>query len=177
MLVARCGHNRNTCRKTVFGPASLGGHSFRHTHYEQGMNQIQWFLQHWRIPGQLQDSLHVAASWCQASIGFGVSFLTDAHSPAPHFESAFLKSIREFLKHINGRFELDCDHVPPTQRMNDSCLMQTAVEKMTDAKEIILTNCARVCLKIVTVSDVTNAAGDTLDMNLCNDAGDVRTSK
>ena len=48
---------------------------------------------------------------------------------------------------------------------------------MTDAKDIILTNCVCVCLKIITVSDMTNAAGDELDMSLCNDVGDTWSSK
>ena len=119
ILLARCGHNRRASRKMVFGPASLRGCSFQHLCYEQGINQVQWFLQQWRTPGQLQDLLHVAVSWCQTSIGFGVSFLTDVNTPAPHFESALLKAMREFLKHIDGGLELEHDHVPLTQRIND----------------------------------------------------------
>ena len=141
------------------------------------MNQVQWFLQQWRTPGQLQDLLQIAASWCQVSISFGVSFLTDVESPAPHFESALLKSIREFLKHINGRFELDHNHVPPAQRINDQHVMQTVVERMTDVKEIVMVSCARLCLKIIAMSDMANAAGDKLDVNICYDKGGNWSSK
>ena len=48
---------------------------------------------------------------------------------------------------------------------------------MTDTSEIVMTNCVRLCLKIVTVSDMTNAAGDELDVNTCNDEGDTWSSE
>ena len=107
IFLARCGHNRGCSRAIAFGPKCLGGHSFRHLCYEQGMNVTQFFLQQWRTPGQLNDLLHVAASWCQANMGFRTSFLNDVETKAPHFESRFLKMIRDFLKCTNGRIELD----------------------------------------------------------------------
>ena len=43
--------------------------------------------------------------------------------------------------------------------------------KMTGVKEIVLVNHVRLHLKIMTMSDVANTAGDELDMNICYDKG------
>ena len=58
---------------------------------------MQWFLQQWQTPGQLHDSLEIVMLWCQVSVGFGVSFLSDVNTPASHFESVFLKAMQDFL--------------------------------------------------------------------------------
>ena len=68
---------------------------------------MQWFLQQWHTPGQLNNLLHVAVSWCQVNMGFSASFLSDAETKAPHFEFKFLKTIRDFLKCMKGRMETD----------------------------------------------------------------------
>ena len=49
--------------------------------------------------------------------------------------------------------------------------MQMVVEQMTDVKEIMMANHVRLCLKIVAMSDMANAAGDRLDVNVCYDRG------
>ena len=107
---------------------------------------MQWFLQQWRTPGQLHDLLEIATSWCQVNIGFSVSFLNDPNEKAPHFESAFLKTIRDFMKHMNDRLEMHKDHVPPPQQINNQHLMDTMVEKIECNKKVTLMNCTLECV-------------------------------
>ena len=141
IFLARCGHNRRCGRAIAFGPKCLGGHSFQHLCCKQGTNMMQFFLQQWQTPGQLNDLLHVAVSWCQVNTGFGTSFLTNVETKAPHFESKFLKTIRDFLKCMNGRIESDWDHVPKTQCKNNQHLMDTTVQQLFTDTEMTQINC------------------------------------
>ena len=128
----------------------------------------QFFLQQWRTPGQSNDLLHAAVLWCQANVGFGTSFLTDVETKAPHFESKFLKTIRDFLKHAKGRIELDWDHAPKTQCKNDQHLMDMMVQQSFTDAETTQMNCARVHLKMMTTADMATVNRKKLDHRLCN---------
>ena len=55
----------------------------------------------------------------------GVSWpiLYNVDPPLPHFESQWLRVLRDFLKSINARLRLDHTYIPKLQRVNDSPIM------------------------------------------------------
>ena len=124
IIVARCGYNRNTKREIVYGPMSYGGANFRHLYMHQGVGQISMFMRHWRqpttIPGKL---LKCAVAWNQMTAGTSYSIFQRVHDVLPHMESKWLASMRTFMSKINANLELDITGVPPTQRINDSHIM------------------------------------------------------
>ena len=163
-IIAKCGYNRNTKRLIIFGPLRLGGASFRHLYTEQGIGQIQLFLRHWRSPLQCGTLLRIAYAWAQASIGTSKPFLSDVHTPLPHFESKWLKSLRDFLATINGSIATDTDPVPPTQRVHDCHLMDSVVSNPAfSPSQIRQVNYCRLYLQAHTLSDITMANGVCLD--------------
>jgi len=165
VLFAKCGYNRNTKRAILFGPAKLGGASFRHLYTEQGVGQILTFLRHWRAPlSQPGKLLRIAVAWTQYAIGTGSSFLSDVHTVLPHMEVKWLKSVREFLCYAQGQLDLDATGVSPLQRVHDCYLMDAIIQSgRFNSKEICSLNYCRMYLQVLSLSDITMAGGTHLD--------------
>jgi hypothetical protein len=72
-MFSRCGFNRNTSRRILFGPTRYNGAGFRPFSTEQGVGQLQFFVKHWSHstdPGLL---LRVAVAWAQINVGVSYS--------------------------------------------------------------------------------------------------------
>jgi hypothetical protein len=126
-IFAKCGFNHNTKSLILYGPSRLGVASFQHLYSEQGVGQIQTFLQHWRCSKQPGIILQIAVAWVQYAVGTGVSFLTNVTTALPHMESKWLKSLRHYLFTINGTIEVDTNIVQPLQRIHDCYLMDAVL--------------------------------------------------
>jgi exonuclease III len=162
-LFAHCGFNRNTKRPLLYGPQSLGGAAFRSLYTEQGVGQVLQFLHQLRTNGQASALLKIAIAWAQYAVGTGKSIYSDTMTPLPHFESKWLKSLRQFLGDVDGSIEMD-NPVLPIQRHHDSYIMDhvLASGKFTD-KEICQINYCRLHLQVLTVSDIAMLHGQCLD--------------
>ena len=166
IIVARCGFNRNTKREIVYGPMAYGGANFRHLYMHQGVGQITTFMKHWRqpntIPGKL---LRCTVAWTQMTAGTSYSILQRVYEDLPHLESRWLTSMRNFMADINATIELDETGVPTVQRQADTYIMDQILEsnKFT-AAQIRRLNYCRLYLQAITISDLTDATGITLDL-------------
>jgi hypothetical protein len=87
-------------------------------------------------------------------------------------EAKWLQSLREYLRHIGGSLQLDSSYIPSLERVHDHHIMDIIIQsaKFTP-KEIKTLNYCRMYLQAVTLSDITNAAGNALDMHML--AGNV----
>jgi hypothetical protein len=102
-IIAKCGYNCNTKRAIIYGPLEYGGGNFRRLHDQQGIGQVHLFMQHWRTKTTAGKLLRCAVEWAQYCIGTSIPFLEDVTTNLlPHFESKWLKSLREYLAHINA---------------------------------------------------------------------------
>ena len=119
-MFARCGFNRNTSLNILFGPTRFNGAGFRPFSTEQGVGQLQLFVKHWSSSMEIGRLLRVAVSRAQLNVGVSYSVFENVTSYLPHFESKWLKSVRQFLRTIQGKLRLDTPFVPEIQRVNDS---------------------------------------------------------
>jgi hypothetical protein len=104
--------------------------------------------------------LRIAVSWYQFHAGVGFSLLHDVHTPVPYSDARWLDSLRNFLATINASFDLDETHVPHRQRSGDVYLMDLLVGAEAYPPEVLRTiNHCRLFLNVITLSDITNAAG------------------
>jgi hypothetical protein len=94
----------------------------------QGTGQVTAFIKYWRSPCQAGKLLRHATAWAQYAIGTSVSFLTDVETPLPHLEAKWLASIRQYLRLVSGRIELDNDYVPKLERINDRHIMDLVIQ-------------------------------------------------
>ena len=165
-IFAKCGFNRTTCQDILFGPSRFGGGNFRPFSMLQGVSQITTFLRHWRSPSQAGTLLKIAVSWTQLSAGTSVSFLEDADTPLSHLEVKWLPSLRSYLKHIHGYFELHETFVQPLQRLDDSYIMDHIINSQRfSPAQLHLLNCCRKYLQVTTISDITLPDGIQLEPN------------
>jgi hypothetical protein len=163
-LFAKCGFNRNTKREILFGPAEFGGASFRSLYSEQGVGQVLSFLQLWRTEGQASTLLRIAVAWAQYCAGTSIPIFEDVHSLLPHLETKWLTSLRAYLARIDGSLELDDTSILPPQREHDQYLMDIALASAQFCPEDIKRiNYCRMHLQVLTISDISNAAGTGID--------------
>ena len=160
-MVSHSGFNRYTAREVLFGPTYLGGANFFHLYDEQGYGQVSTFLKSWRTPnshaGQI---LRITVAWAQYCIGTSTSFLTDTTTKLPHLESTWLTSLRQFLHAVGGTLELDHRYIPPLQRERDQHIMDVVLQSNKfQPQQIRFVNYCRLYLRVITVSDISNANG------------------
>jgi hypothetical protein len=107
--------------------------------------------------------LRIAVSWYQQHAGVSFSLFDDVHTPIPYSAARWLHSLRTFLATIDGQLELDDTYVTIPQRQHDTHLMDLVVTPEAFSPEIqaILNHC-RLSLNVITISDISNAAGTHL---------------
>jgi hypothetical protein len=165
IIIARCGYNRNTKREIIYGPMAYGGANFRHLYMHQGVGQMTLFLKHWRQPDTMTGKLlKCAVAWTQLNAGTSYSIFQQVQTALPHLESKWLNSMRDFMATINATMELDNTGVPLIRRQHDAYIM----DLILDSDQFTLTkirrlNYCRLYLQAVTISDLTDATGETLD--------------
>jgi hypothetical protein len=162
-IFAKCGYNRNTQRQLLYGPLDYCGGGFIRWRWLQGEGQITNFLKHWRTKSQLGTTLRIAVAWYQYASDVSWSLFEDVHTPVDYTHARWLPSLRKFLGTIDGHFDLDDTYIPPPQREFDVHLMDivTRSDAFTPNEACIINYC-RQHLGVITISDISNATGDTL---------------
>ncbi|CAB9530613.1 hypothetical protein SEMRO_2959_G340990.1 [Seminavis robusta] len=147
-----------------------------HLYDDQGYGQCRHFLKSWRSPDSPQGKLlHISVAWLQFCAGVDWSILGNPQIPLTHhLESKWLKSLHEYLCSIDANLEIHNPYTPQPQRVNDKAIMSVVVQArktngpnagkaLFGPKDIKHINCCRMYLNVVFLSDVCNAAGDTID--------------
>jgi hypothetical protein len=163
-IFAKEGFNRNTNRDLLYGPTDYAGGGHFRWKWLQNEGQIMNFLKHWRTDGQVSTMLHIAVSWYQEHAGVSFSLFADVHTPIPYAAARWLHLLRTFLATVDGQLlELDNTYVSAPQRHRDTHLMDivTAHEAFPPEIQAIMNYCT-LYLEVITVSDISNAAGTHL---------------
>ena len=168
-MVSHSGFNRNTKKAVLFGPPWLAGANFFHLYDIQGHGQLKLFITSWRTPNTHSGKLlRIAVSWAQYCTGTGTSIFVDTSTKLPHLESQWLKSLRKFLQDIRGWLEIGTSTVPELQREHDSFIMDAVLAEGAGFKpaQIRMVNYCRMYLRVITVADISNAAGTHIDSDV-----------
>ena len=166
-MIAKCGYNRHTKREVIYGPGIYGGANFRTLYSVQGTGQVMAFIKYWRSPCQAGQLLRHATAWAQYAIGTSVSFLIDVHTALPHMEAKWLASLRNYLRTLSARIEVDNTYIPNIERTHDRHIMDMVLHSnQFTPKDIRLINYCRLYLQVVTLSDITTADGIELDSSM-----------
>lgn len=157
----KCGYHRNTKLAVVYGPIHWGGIEFFHLYDLQGYGQVATFIKYWRTPKtQSGQMLRLVMSWIQYCAGTGSSVLMDVETKMPHLESMWITSMRDYLASIGARLELLQEYIPERQREGDTYIMDHVLAHATfKPKQIKAINWCRLYLGVVTIADMSNAAG------------------
>ena len=166
IIVARCGYNRNTKKEILYGPLNMGGANFRHLYVQQGVGQVTMFIRHWRLQSTAGKLLRVAMSWFQQQTGVSFPILEKPKIALPHLESKWIASLRDFLAETDMHLKVNNAAIPKLQRSHDYHIMDAVLEsnQFTSA-EIRRLNYCRMYLKASTISDLTEANGNSFDLS------------
>jgi hypothetical protein len=136
-------------------------------------------LKSWRINQSHQGKLvRVALQWAQYCVGTGRAILEDTTTSLPHLESEWITSLRNYLRIINGKIQVDQTGVPPHMRENDQYLMDIVIQQQKyKPHQIKRINYCRLYLNVTTVSEITNARGDMIDPAMMNGNRESTISK
>jgi hypothetical protein len=93
----------------------------------QGSGQILQLLKHLRIQSPFQKMWLIALHWAQLQSGFHIPLLQDPMVPAPHLESLYISSLREFLSSINGSIVTEHSYTIPLQQVRDQAIMDGVI--------------------------------------------------
>jgi hypothetical protein len=163
-IFAKCGYNRKTNQKVLYGPRSLGGQGFIRWYTLQGEGQIQLFIKFWRTQSQASTLLRVALAWVQYQSGRSLPILTDVHTTLPYLTARWIPALRTFLATIDGQIELDRNYIPALQRHGDEHIMDKVVDSGAfTTLQLQQINRCRLYLDVSTVSDLTTANGKFID--------------
>ena len=123
IIIARCGYNRHTKKEILYGPVEYGGANFQHLYMKQGIQQVTYFLRHWRLDTTVGKMLQCALTWTQLSVGVSYPLLEHTQSNLPHIEAKWIASLRTFLSTIHAGLLLNNPGIPQLQRQGDSFIM------------------------------------------------------
>lgn len=127
LLFSKCGFNQNTSKAIMYTPRKLGGAGFVDWSTLQGEGQLTHFLRLWRSDTKLGSTLKISLAWAQLQSGMSFSILEHPLTPIPPVDTKWIKSLRNFLVHINGAIRVHRTFVYPSQRTNDVHLMDVAM--------------------------------------------------
>jgi hypothetical protein len=178
-IVSKCGYNRNTKKEILYDPAlQYGGANFRHLFDQQGLVQLTLFLRHRRQRSVAGKLLQNVVAWAQFTSGMASPILETPSKSLPHLESKWLTSLQGYLASINAALYLDITGLAPLEREHDGCIMEWVVQSnhFTDM-EVVRLNYCRLYLNAVTLSDLTETYGDTLDIGKLNGVPSLTSSQ
>lgn len=169
-LLQKSGYCSTTAKAIVYGPSKMGGVDFQRLYDKQGIDTLQQFIKHYRTrTTPVGNVTEVALAWAQYCAGTGSPILEDTATPLPHLRAQILGELRHFLGTIEATVEVDTDHVAPLQREHDQHIMDIVVHQSTFTKSAIRRiNYCRLYFNVVTISDITNAAGTHIDSHYWN---------
>jgi hypothetical protein len=162
----KMGYSRSTPRAVRYGPTRFGGVNMHQLKDIQGSGQILQLLKHLRIQSPFQKMWLIALHWAQLQSGFHIPLLQDPMVPAPHLESLYITSLREFLSSINGSIVTEHSYTTPLQRVHDRAIMDDVIaSKLFTPSECKLINYCRMFLHVNSIADSTLAGGNHIDFS------------
>jgi hypothetical protein len=150
-IIAKCGYNRKTSHAILYAPTAFAGGGFIHWYTLQGEGQISLFLKHWRSDTLISQTLRINAAWNQWQSRFSEPILESTDLPAPHLESRWYKSMRQFLHYWIGQ---------GPESLHDFHIMDYAISSgLFDDEQIKIANYHRLYLNVTSVSELFDASG------------------
>jgi hypothetical protein len=169
-LLQKSGYCSTTAKSIVYGPTRMGGVDFQRLYDKQGIDTLQQFLKHYRTRSTpVGDVTEVALAWAQYCVGTSSPILENTTIPLPHLRAQVLGELQHFLGTIKATIEVATDHVAPLQREHDQHIMDIVINQGTFTNAAIRRiNYCRLYFNVITISDITNAAGTHIDSHYWN---------
>jgi hypothetical protein len=151
----KLGYSLSTPRAVRYGPTRFGGVNMHQLRDIQGSGQILQLLKHLRIQSPFQKMWLIALHWAQLQSRIHIPLLRDPTVPAPHLESLYISSLREFLSSINGSIVTEDSYTIPLQRVHDQAIMDVVfASNLFTPSECKTINYCRMFLRVHSIADL-----------------------
>ena len=128
-LLPKCGYNHNTPNVIVYGPSEYGGIEMRSDHIEQGIAQIHSLMTSLRAEGVPKKLALITLAWAQLLADTQQPVLSNVTPPLPHLAPMkWIPSIRNFLRTVRGRIDVENLPIISLQREHDRFIMDIALD-------------------------------------------------
>ena len=178
-ILPRLGYNRNTPRAVMFAESTRGGAGLRHLFAEQGTRQIGALMFRLRKETPLGKTILIQLKWAQRICGTSIPIFQDTDRSLPHLgDEKWILTLQQFLRLSDLTLLIPPINTPSPQRINDRAIMDIVTTGKTyKPREIKIINRCRLHLRVETVSDITDASGDSLTLAaiLCGPPQDSNT--
>ena len=158
-LLPKLGLPRNFPRELVLGTKHHGGLGLRHSHGEQGTQQMLSLIKHLRLRSSLGTQLNTAMRAHQIQAGLEKPTLEDTE-PLRWMDHPWIDRPREFPHHTDAVIELTDAWSQKPQREGDKFLMDAFwADKTLSTQELKHINYCRSHLQVTRSSDITTPDG------------------
>jgi hypothetical protein len=163
------GFHRNTKRVILFGSPYLGGFGFTDTFTDQGINQLNLFIGHSRLKGDMKKILRILVKNLQLVIGLEETPFQYPFARIERFcEHIWLTSLWKFIDSIDGTLHIEDPWLLRKQRVNDRFIMQAILTSNLNlpSKSLKRINACCLFLQVLTLTDICHGSGNTISVNI-----------
>ena len=141
-ILPKCCYNRNTPNAIVYGPSEYGGVEMRSHQTKQGIAQIYSLMTSLRAEGFPRKLALITLAWAQLLAGTQQPLISNATNTLSHLAPMkWIPSIRDFLRSIVGRIEVENLPAVPLQHEHVRLLMYLALDlysKLSDLSNTLM---------------------------------------
>lgn len=164
-FLSACGFEKGFPRAVVHGPTAYGGLGMPHLYTEGLLLKIEALISHVRANTSLGKAMISNLNWTQLVAGTQQHIL-ESSSPINYIQHNWLMHIREFLIKVRGTITIQDTWKPRVSREFDIMLMDRLTRMKLGNTEQRVINNWRIFFQVNSCADITNAAGDRVDLRL-----------
>jgi hypothetical protein len=159
-ILDKLGVNRHFPRRVTFGPRELGGLFLLDMSVEQGVRQVQHFMNHIFAFDSVGELMLIELRALQIESGCGHHLLEAPSIDIPYLTPCWIHSMRQFMAENRLKLEVTQAKKIPLCRERDRYLMDDFrhLNIFSDSDLYDINRC-RIFLKVTTLSDITDGLG------------------
>ena len=169
-FLSHMGIASTTSRALIFGSSTLSGFNRPELWVSQGTSHLTYLLGHLNADDNVGTLLRIMLDTLQLHLGFPLSpALTYPYytSISRYFDPSWLSSTWDFMTEASALLTLSDQWTLPLDRQNDCHLMPRLVSLATtfslSTPDLIKFNRCRLYLQVLTLSDIVDSSGNTID--------------
>ena len=152
--------HRNFNQSIAIAPDTYGGLRLNHFYYIQGIEQIKFFIMHYRRNDKTGKLLKITLQLLQLHCGIAQPFYNKDHSIFSEvIPKTWFSNIWNFLSTCYITLTESKPWIPPFPRKNDKCIMDILIPHIPDKRTHAQLNWCRINLCAFFLSDITDYNG------------------
>ena len=162
-ILNKLGVNKSFPHHVTFGPKDMCGLALLDISIDQGIHQIQHFMNHVFATNSV-GNLIIIALWClQLEVGCSFHILEHPDECLPYITLCWLTSIHDFLARHKISLEVTSARLIPICQVNDRHLMDDFhALRIFNNDQLYDLNLCRIYLQVMTLSDIMDGLGNRI---------------